>query len=548
MLAGRGATLVAATLLMIISSAIVLANPWFASKLASGLSQLSESSFAIPTLILFWFALIVLQAWFGYISNVWVADTSEIIKTELWGRIHSHVLHQPVDILEQRKRGDTISFYSNDVALLGGFLTQTLTGIVPQMLTFCGAALLLFITDYKIGLMVFAVILPLVLVAKLLSRNIRQLAKTTFESMGGVFNVIEEQLQQVTIIKAFTLEGRSSELLKEKLDSYKNNYFNYNRRQFLIMPVIKTLGSGFILAAIWFFSNAIINNELTIEKIIKIAFYGFLIIRPVSTMAATFGRYQAALAADSRIYELLEVKQENYGSNRTIANSRNAVHDDSKGLAIQFQNVSYSYDGVNSILDNFNLTIEPGETIALTGPNGCGKSTTVKLIMQFIRPTEGMIFLDSEDISKIPVNIIRSRIGYVPQSSHMFAGSVRDNLKIGNLDASDEELVACLEAIGASKLLIDLPAGLDTLTGEQGTLLSGGQSQRIALARALLARPPLLILDEATSMFDPAAEIAYVNSCRDWLKHATVILITHRPASLALANREFDMSDLRSSY
>jgi ATP-binding cassette subfamily B protein/subfamily B ATP-binding cassette protein MsbA len=205
--------------------------------------------------------------------------------------------------------------------------------------------------------------------------------------------------------------------------------------------------------------------------------------------------------------------------------------------AISLRGVSFSYSGRVGTLRNINLDIAPGEIVALTGENGAGKSTIVNLVLGLYTPQEGLIVIDGMDIATLELRHLRTLIGYVPQRPLLFNGSVRENIVFGRADVSAEQLARAAALAQATHFINELPAGFETEIGDHGVKLSGGQRQRIALARALLSDPPILILDEATSMYDLEGEAAFVAQCRAALVGRTVIIITHRPASLALADR-----------
>jgi ATP-binding cassette, subfamily B, bacterial len=203
---------------------------------------------------------------------------------------------------------------------------------------------------------------------------------------------------------------------------------------------------------------------------------------------------------------------------------------------IRFENIGFAYPGREAVLHNFDLHIQAGETVALTGKNGAGKSTLAHLLMRLMHPQQGRILIDGVDIEGVSLASLRSQIGVVQQHVLLFNGTVRDNIAWGQIGASDEQVQQAAQVAQAHEFINALPQGYDTVIGDQGVRLSGGQRQRIALARAMLKDPAILILDEATAMFDPQGEKDFIEQCRAALANRTVILITHRPASLALAD------------
>ena len=209
-----------------------------------------------------------------------------------------------------------------------------------------------------------------------------------------------------------------------------------------------------------------------------------------------------------------------------------------RACTIEFRNVSFAYPNRPPVLTDFNLRIEAGETIALTGENGAGKSTLVHLLLRFITPQSGQIFVDDVEIQQMDLQTLRARVGFVPQHVQLLNGTIRENIAYGRPDAPEEAIIAAAKAGQAHAFITALPEGYNTIIGDQGVRLSGGQRQRVALARALLVDPQILVLDEATAMFDDDAETAFIAECSPTLSDKTVLLITHRPAALALASRQ----------
>ena len=214
---------------------------------------------------------------------------------------------------------------------------------------------------------------------------------------------------------------------------------------------------------------------------------------------------------------------------------------------IRMEDLHFGYPGREAILTGVNLEIQAGETVAITGTNGSGKSTIIHLLMRFADPGAGRILVDGTDIRAVSIGSLRGQIGLVAQHVLLLNGTVRDNIAYGCPDAGPDEIEAAAQLAQADAFIRELPDGYETLIGDQGIRLSGGQRQRIALARALMKAPPILILDEATAMFDPGGELSFIEQCRSVLAERTVILITHRPASLALASRVFVMEGGRLS-
>jgi len=266
---------------------------------------------------------------------------------------------------------------------------------------------------------------------------------------------------------------------------------------------------------------------------VSVLLYGMLLTRPVSGLAGIYGSIQMTRGAAERLMEAFSEAPE---PDDAGAPPIGPVAGD-----ICFEGVRFGYPGRPLVLKGTDLSIQAGETVAITGENGSGKSTLIHLLMRFADPDAGRIRVDGTDTRAVSIVSLRAQIGLVAQNVLLLNGTVRDNIAYGRPNASAAEIDAAAVAAQARDFIQRLPQGYDTLIGDQGIRLSGGQRQRIALARALLKDPPILVLDEATAMFDPEGEAAFIEECGAVLADRTVILITHRPASLALADRVLRM-------
>jgi subfamily B ATP-binding cassette protein MsbA len=281
---------------------------------------------------------------------------------------------------------------------------------------------------------------------------------------------------------------------------------------------------------LWFGGREVLAGRLSAGALIAFLIYGINIAASVGAFTNLYTQLQEAAGASRRIFELLDEKPEIY-------DQPGAINLPPLKGRISFDNVSFAYPGSGHVIHDINFEIQPGEVLALVGPSGAGKSTLFNLIPRFYDPTIGHVCIDGHDLRQVTLDSLRSQIGLVPQETHLFSGSIRENLRYGRLDANDKELEAAARAANAEEFIQGLTEGYDTLVGEHGVKLSGGQRQRIAIARAILKDPRILLLDEATSSLDSESEGLVQEALERLMRNRTTVIIAHRLSTVYKADR-----------
>jgi len=524
------AALACALVLMLLESGAALAVPWLGGRLAAGLLQSDAASDGtVASILAAMLLLFGAQALVKFGNAYLLGNASEKIVADLKIRVYDHLQALPLSFFHQRRQGDTLALLTRDVYVVSSYASGTLLAIVPLLFTVAGAVYFMFRLDPLVALLA-AILIPLFfLLLKFLGRRIRPLATQLGEEHATAVAIAEENLGMLPAIKTFTREPLESARHREQIDRIRVLTDKRLRIEAALGPGIQFIAAAGIVLLLWAASGAISGGKLAPAELVTFLLYAQLLTRPVSGLADLYGQTQTARSAMLRLSRVLDEAPE---PPPDVGAELRRVRG-----AIAFEKVSFGYPGRAPALRHVDLSIPAGQTLAIVGPNGAGKSTLAHLLTRLHKLSSGTITIDGIDIATVSLDSLRRQIGVVPQHVLLFNASVRDNIAYGRTEPAQAEIEAAARAARAHDFIIDLPQGYDTLIGDRGVRLSGGQQQRLALARALLKDPPILILDEATAMFDPQGEVEFLEGSRRALAGRTVLLITHRPASLAIADR-----------
>ena len=527
-------TLLAILALLLADSAAALANPWIAGLLTK--SVLQGSAATLPSfqwILLAWLGLLAVKSLLAFASGYLIGSTGADMGARLRSRVYDHLQVLPLAYYQERKAGDLLTLLSNDAEAISRFVTSTLVQLLPLVLTFVGAFAIMAWLDPLIALLA-ALLMPLYYLAmKILGRRIRPLTSAWIRSWSGMVSLVQENLGLIPAIKAFVREPLESRRFEDR----NTEFLGLSRQQILIQsimaPAIAFLAGAGLLLLLWVGISHVGSGQLEPSELVSLLLYAMLLTRPVSGLANVYGQVMQTRGAADRLLEFFSERPEPVSEGKPKLG---------RALGeIEYDKVSFAYPGRPPVLRDYSLRIAAGETVALTGPNGAGKSTLAHLLMRFIDPDRGTIRIDGRDIAEVDLHSLRDQIGLVAQNTLLLNGTVAENISYGRQEATLDDMKKAARAARADEFIEALPDGYETVIGDQGVRLSGGQRQRLSLARTLLKDPPILILDEATAMFDPEGEASFIEECHELLHQRTVILITHRPASLALADRVVEL-------
>ena len=513
-----------------------------ASLAPAPLAKLAIDNGIIPhnlqhlTLIVIAFVVAALVVWGATAAQTYLVEwVGQRALADLRLAIFDHLQRLPVSFYERRPAGVLISRMTNDVEALDSLVTDSVVTLFQGGLTLIGTLVILIVLDVRLALITFAM-LPLIGIGSLIFRIASADAyRRTRETIGEITAYLQESLSGVRVVRTFGQEPRHAEefaVLNERNRSANMRTVNLNAAYF---PVIEFVQAVATVAVLLYGGNQVLGGRLTPGVLV-----GFLaalsnFFNPITQLSQLYTTYQAGMAALDKIFELLDEQPEMVERPDAITLGR--IRGD-----LRFDDVSFSYprregDEERLALDGIDLHIAPGETVALVGATGAGKSTFAKLVARFYDPTRGRVLVDGHDIRDVTYLSLRSQLGVVPQEAFLFSGSVRSNIAFGRPDASDADVEAAARAIGAHEFIAGLEHGYDTEVGERGSQLSAGQRQLVAFARAMIADPRILVLDEATSNVDLQTEARIEHGLRRLLAGRTAIVIAHRLSTIAGASR-----------
>ncbi len=519
------ATLIA----MLIVIGTGLAPPYLA-KLAVDDGILAKDS-DVLTIVVLIFAGSVILYWLAYSLQTYLAGwIGQRVLAGLRLKIFKHLETLSLGFYSRSSTGVLVSRITNDVQALDQLVSDGFVTLLSGSLTLVSVAVILLLLDLQLALIVFSV-LPVLVIGSIVFRYFSTRAyRLVRDRIATITGYLQESLSGIRVVRAYSREQRHISEFEKHNDAYREANMQTVRMNAIYYPNVEMLSAAGTAVILLFGGYQALNGNIEIGVVV--AFVGYLqsFFDPIQQLSQLHNTYQQGMAAIDKIFDLLDEQPD-------LVDSPNASRlPDIKG-EITFDEVWFSYEDDRWALNGIDLKIDAGETVALVGHTGAGKSTMMKLVSRFYDPQKGHIRIDGHDLRDVTAESLRTQLGTVPQESYLFSGTISDNIRFGKPDADIDEIKSAARTVGADEVIEKLPQGYETEVGERGVVLSAGQRQLIAFARALITDPRILLLDEATSSVDVQLESRIIGSLGQLLLGRTSLIIAHRLSTIRRADR-----------
>ncbi|ETT87282.1 ABC transporter ATP-binding protein [Viridibacillus sp. FSL R5-0477] len=476
------------------------------------------------------FAIYIVSSALHYVVTYWGHKLGVNIETDMRKELFTHIQKQPFRFFDNNKTGHLVSRMTNDLMDIGEIAHHGPEDLFIALMTLTGAFGLMLSINWKLAILTF-IIIPLIIYLSLyFSRKMSRAFDRMFADIADFNARVENNVSGMRVVQAFTNEDHeiaqftenNSRFRNTKLIAYRIMAWN-SSISYILMKVVSIF---VLLCGTWF----VIQGNMSYGEFIAFVLLSNVFLQPIQQINSVIEMYPKGIAGFRRYLDLLETEPE-------IADASEAEDVTQLQGNINYQNVSFGYENKENVLEKINLSIRAGETVALVGPSGAGKTTICSLLPRFYDVKNGKITIDDIDTKKMTLESLRSHIGVVQQDVFLFDGTIRENIAYGKLGASEEEIWEAAKKAQLEDIILSQSNGLDTMIGERGAKLSGGQKQRLSIARMFLKNPSILILDEATSALDTETEIAIQKALANLSKGRTTLVIAHRLATIKNADR-----------
>jgi ATP-binding cassette subfamily B protein len=472
-----------------------------------------------------------------------VSWLGERVTADIRGAVYRHVVQQSPEFFETTRTGEVLSRLTTDTTLIQTVVGTSISLALRNTLLFIGGLAMLFVTSARLTSIILGLLVLVVVPIVLYGRRVRTLSRDSQDRIADASALAGEVLNAMPTVQAFTGERREAQRFGASVEHAFSTAMRRIRARSVLTMLAIVLVFGAIVFVLWLGAHAVLAGSMTGGDLGQFILYASIVSGAVGALSEVMGEAQRAAGAAERLLELLALRS----SIASPMHPKALPARPANGSALQLLDVGFSYPSRpdHASLSHLSLDIRPGETVAVVGPSGAGKTTLFQLLLRFYDPQSGSILLDGVDIRDLDLHTLRGAIGIVPQDTVIFSADAMENIRYGRPDASDAEVIAAARMAAAHEFIERLPQGYASYLGERGVRLSGGQRQRIAIARALLKNPPLLLLDEATSALDAESERLVQSALEAAMVGRTTLVIAHRLATVQRADRIVVMEDGR---
>lgn len=514
---------------MIVAAAAYLVVPWLIKNVVDEVLQAKDMvmlNLVVAAILL----VFLIRGFATYGQTYTMSYIGQRVIIDIREALFKHLQRLDQAYFDRRKTGVIMSNLTNDVGALQTAIVDNLISFITEGVTLIGSLVSMILLDWKLTL-VTLVIVPVVLgIINIFGKRLRLAGHDVQGRIADITSLLQETISGIRVVRSFAREAYEVKRFENENQRNFRAVMRATKLTSLLSPMVEFSAAIAVTVILWYGGYSVVTGVISAGSLIAFLIYAINLSNPVKRLSQVYGNIQKAMAAGDRVFAILDTEPQ-------VKEKTNAKPLPEVKGHVEFDHVSFSYDGEKKAITDLSLTVNPGQIVAIVGPSGAGKTTVANLLPRFYDVAEGSLRIDGTDVRDVTFQSLREQIGLVPQDTMLFNATIKDNILYGRLDATDDEVFEAAKAANALEFIDKLPDGMQTLVGERGNSLSGGQRQRIAIARAILKNPKILILDEATSALDTESEKLVQEALERLMKGRTAFVIAHRLSTIKNADR-----------